>query len=284
MGCATIGHCVSMQFMSRSSILHGPRAKLARAREHLDALSVEVVRWRQESAAKGDVVEIALQPAPKPGRPHAHVGIVRSVPTPPPRFGLIIGDIVHNLRGALDHVAWYLADRYSPNRGEDTSTQFPIVTSRRRFERPPTQQMLRYLSPADIDIKEKLQPYHTADPPEDGALAYLQLLSNRDKHRTINTVVAAPEFLIMTFTPVRDCEVKNFASISAGLEVGAEAIWLDIVPTGPNPQLEVAPHFTATIAISEGGRSGIAQYVLPNLYRAVLTVIRYFERVLRRRS
>jgi hypothetical protein len=62
-------------------------------------------------------------------------------PSPPPRIGAIVGDVVHNLRSALDVAAWRLAIVHdeAAARKERNQVSFPLTgcgeESRRRTER-----------------------------------------------------------------------------------------------------------------------------------------------------
>jgi hypothetical protein len=99
-------------------------------------------------------------------------------------LGLITGDIIHNLRSCLDHLAWQLVDA---NGGKPSShTMFPI------FEDPtaPTdyksriERILKGASPDAIKLVQSLHPYKGGN---DGLYA-LHRLDITDKHRLLITV------------------------------------------------------------------------------------------------
>jgi hypothetical protein len=55
-------------------------------------------------------------------------------PRPPLYLGLILGEIIHDLRSALDHLAWHLAIQHTEpalvaRRGVMNAIQFPISRS-----------------------------------------------------------------------------------------------------------------------------------------------------------
>lgn len=53
---------------------------------------------------------------------------------PPPEIGIIVGDFVHNLRCAFDHVMWALARSIvTPPLVPDYCTQFPIFDKASSF-------------------------------------------------------------------------------------------------------------------------------------------------------
>jgi hypothetical protein len=104
---------------------------------------------------------------------------------PPLRFGVILGDCVHNLRSCLDHVLWQvtLLDGGTPDR----YTQYPIATeSEAQFERM-AKRRIAGLSPRHRAMVRETQPYHRGDEAATHPLAILANLSNTDKHQVVHT-------------------------------------------------------------------------------------------------
>jgi hypothetical protein len=117
---------------------------------------------------------------------------VRTVPTVDPMVAAIVGDIVHNLRSALDHLAWQLVrlDGGQP----DETTAFPIhLSSLNGRGNPRNLTIAPGIRRSDImEAVESMQPYDAlryGHPPETDALGILQRLNNIDKHRLLLTVV-----------------------------------------------------------------------------------------------
>jgi hypothetical protein len=103
---------------------------------------------------------------------------------PPLRFGVILGDCVHNLRCALDHAVWQvtLLDGATPN----SSTMFPIASqSGSQFEKMATAR-IPGLSAAHQQLVKDAQPYHRGTDAGTHPLTVLADLSNTDKHRIVN--------------------------------------------------------------------------------------------------
>lgn len=158
--------------------LAGPIEKFNRSKEQFDALRGEIDAFFNADP-----------------RPHRSVGSFNEgtwewverfqIITPPPlRFGVILGDCVHNLRCVLDHTMWQvtLLDGGTPN-GE---TQFPIaVQCEEQFERM-ARRRIPSLSSRHREIVKKVQPYHWGDQARTHPLAVLADLSNTDKHRIVN--------------------------------------------------------------------------------------------------
>jgi hypothetical protein len=98
--------------------LTGAWAKLDRADEHLATLDSSLSVWRNSNSR------------PISGRPNTDNTEHRfyvSLDVQPPlvRWGILIGDSVHNLRSALDHPAWQLAGDAASR-----TTEFPILSAR----------------------------------------------------------------------------------------------------------------------------------------------------------
>lgn len=139
--------------------------RLERADQHLAELSRRVddyvERWGGESFA---VV-------------HGHTVTATWVPAPEPSFGVVVGDVVHSLRSALDNLVYRVAWLDSGEPQE--RTQFPIADTPEEFARR-RNAWLRGVSDAHIAWLEEYQPYAGA-----GWAAMLRDLSNIDKHRAI---------------------------------------------------------------------------------------------------
>jgi hypothetical protein len=105
---------------------------------------------------------------------------------PPQYLGLLLGEVVHNLRSAMDQFAWALAEDHSGLKVISPvkvarAIQFPITRSHAGFLSHPA---IKYFSPKAVEIIEWMQPYH-ADSPGWHPLAIVQKLSNADKHQVL---------------------------------------------------------------------------------------------------
>jgi hypothetical protein len=154
--------------------------KLARAEEHLQAL--------------GDEIDCFLEP-PDADKPYGSVlqkddetgkrVLCASVHfNPPPRLSLLIGDFLHNVRSALDHLAWKLGGDPPPN---EKASEFPIFWSRNLFRRNPKGRS-GYDKTSGMEARaqaliEDMQPFNGGDDPKLHPLWMLHELSTEDKHR-----------------------------------------------------------------------------------------------------
>jgi len=111
-------------------------------------------------------------------------------------LGLIVGDVVHNLRTALDHLVHQLAVlNGTPPFDVNRSRQFPVSVKEAAYLRKSRGRT--YRDRCLIGVKEEhrkridaVQPYHYGEKASRNSLALLSEVDNADKHRVINTTVA----------------------------------------------------------------------------------------------
>ena len=160
--------------------MHNHELKLRRAAEHLAVLDEQIDDWMYGAH------RYVAEPDPRSGKKNVIVKVLNS---PPVALRLLIGDCLHNLRSALDNLAYELAVEYQrgplPDRYFETS-EFPI------FKRPmkphERRKKIGCIHPRAQVIIRRLQPYqhpitYWLDP-----LWQLHQLNNVDKHRLPNVV------------------------------------------------------------------------------------------------
>jgi hypothetical protein len=128
-----------------------------------------------------------------------HVLRIRSVPDLDPLIediSLLVGDVVHDLRSALDHVAWQLANQFFGGTVvKPTQIYFPICDPKPgRAHKSPS-----FLDPVDWLILHEFQPCKGLNGRADSwdgdyihQLSQLQKMSNQDKHRRLSIVLLTP--------------------------------------------------------------------------------------------
>ena len=149
----------------------GIRAKLARSIEHLLELDDAVHQYLNADPAG---IQRQVQPD---GETSVIAFVVKE--QPPVELAILAGEVVYQMRSALDHLANQLvrAAGNTPTR----STSFPAA-----IERP--QAGINVSGGVDsrpLQIIEGLQPYQRRDQPEKHPLAVLNELWNIDKHRNL---------------------------------------------------------------------------------------------------
>lgn len=220
--------------------LDGPRLKVARAREHLDALDREV-RAFSDSKPYELISEVDPETGDYVYRLHLNWPGAR----PPDHLSLIAGDIVHNLRTSLDYVVWQLAEL---GRGANFTIQFPLIEN-------PDQQKYREMETNLLDpilarhraLIKGLQPYHVhlaieagaAIPSPNQALLLVGRLDNWDKHRLLLPTHSLVAFKPPTFRNLRTAQVHSRAQWF-GMKEGTELFRItDIEAQDPNAKVEV---------------------------------------------
>lgn len=156
--------------------LRGAWAKWERAVEHHTALIEAGREWLDRPAFDVAVnYDAALE---------AHVASFVVLHRPPPHLGAIAGDCLHNLRSALDLLAWQLAHRRWGDGGipEDRfdEVSFPIARPHDTHERFARRKALKHVSADVSKMIIDFQRFGAHEP-----LLMLGVLSNVDKHRLI---------------------------------------------------------------------------------------------------
>jgi len=251
--------------------LDGCWSKIERADSHLDALDTEVKKWLEVHAETGFSRHFYAE-----ARVQAFWW---DIPDPPLDWGVRIGDVVHNLRSALDHLVWQLSS--SPKAGIG-GNQFPIFRDKptQGFDARTKDGML-YGVPDDERAKiEGLQPYVRDPGTEDrNALVILNNLSNVDKHQIVHVVALAqtsgqPPFT--AFGPNGDAGPIDFLWAFPGgkLKAGAVLACFGVSEvTGPNPQVEVQGPIPVQIRLEDGWN---AVRTLSDIALAVNQIVNYF--------
>jgi hypothetical protein len=160
--------------------LHGARLKADFAVTRLDSLNADTGVFLTMRRPR-------IESTPHTDRRGADLRI-RLTANPPDEWALRIGEVVHHLRSALDHVAWQLAA--APNK----QTAFPPVNTANQFHRAAT---ALGFSPDIIARFEAIRSAEVLDPPVN-PLAMLEALWGLDKHR----------LLPLTLLAVREADVE----------------------------------------------------------------------------
>jgi hypothetical protein len=237
--------------------LDGPLAKLGRAKAHFDALNGSI-----EAFQRSDTHDIVITKSDsQTGEKVANLRILKHPKNP--EWGLILGDMVHNLRSALDHLVWQLVilNGEKPRR----QNQFPIIGAKAQYldvqpnrsESARDRMLVGVAEPhrAFIDV---VQPFNGRQDASEGtrtALSLLSSISNTDKHRVVHAGFA----LIEEPTPdLFDAsspqgEVAVDISMNWGeLEDGAEI--MRFRPDPPGAQVNMKATIPMHLAFRHGGR------------------------------
>jgi hypothetical protein len=171
-------------------------------------------------------------------------------------WGLLLGDLVHDYRSSLDHLAWALYKRgRTPDLsdGKERKVVFPIADDRIKFNES-LKSKLPGVRRADIAIIRRYQPYKSGKRNLHlHVFRVLDGLSTADKHRVIQPVQAAPERAAYRLIRQTDCVVTRLSPRArrVTLKPGTELARFYVRKTGPNPEIEVEPRFAVDPAINE---------------------------------
>lgn len=241
----------------------GAIGKIVRAKNQLEGLNE---RFRKFAEAKP--YHCVEQFDARPDEPSSGVYryVVDSVSLPKREWGVLIGELVHNLRSALDHSIYAAAKR--PSR----TNQFPIFTDYCDWK-VKSKSMLRTVPKKIADLVEERQPYHTVAPerPDHHLLTVLNRLSNHDKHRLLHTTVAAVTGIKEPrFEKGRDVSAITGAEVVLGpLKPGADLARVQVIVSGPEPDVKMYGEFAIDVTLADPlGRGRVTEgaAVMPLLF------------------
>ena len=162
--------------------IHDSRVKLARADRHIKELNRNLERFLQSSP-----YSIISQFDPELPGYRLWGKVHRQLRQ---EWTALLGDAIHNLRAALDNIAWDLAGHPI----NDNLIEFPIFDTEYKFEhnRINGTRKMRGMSTAVQDIIIGLQPYKSphGKTPDLEPLWLVQRLDIEDKHHRLNLVGA----------------------------------------------------------------------------------------------
>lgn len=223
--------------------------KIARARELIQELRDAVAEYH-----KSNPYDVRTRIDLQTRRLIYYVAAVKEIP---PRIKLITGDVIQNLRSALDHLTYKLFITAGGSSASSRHIHFPIAQDETTFNSADTQRKMKGIAQPAIDAISALKPYRCGNE----ILWQIQELNNRDKHRLL--ITAGASFGSMDITAHMR---EGFGEIlkSAGailpsifiepaekkfpLEVGDE-LFIDAPDAEPNPSI----NFNFQLLINEPG-------------------------------
>lgn len=192
------GRGLALQYLSVTapSLLDGATYKVARARDQIEQLYAEMKPDQSNYYHRG------LSQFSADRTEHTLDAVISD--TAFVRWGVMTGEIVHNLRSALDLMLCALV-RLSVAESDCAGTEFPI-----RSAAPPAGEHLKELkvvkNPDAVVTIEAHQPY-TASDPMNHPLWLLNKLNNWDKHRVLQ--VGFLEFVVPEAGTLIDYQVTR---------------------------------------------------------------------------
>jgi hypothetical protein len=158
--------------------------KWARSVEHQKLLAWEVREFRNVSSyeyARTDNERDYNDPLL---RVHWQLRVKKPYPE---RWSVLIGDVLTNLRAALDHAFWQAVAQHAGLPEQPHRVTFPIAPTAQKFKGP-TKDLAPLVSSKVWEIVEAVQPFHGGNLAHTAPLEVLRWLSNLDKHRAVHVV------------------------------------------------------------------------------------------------
>jgi hypothetical protein len=163
--------------------LIGARNKLDRAKTHFDEVNAAI------EATLGAEAKASKLP-PHEYQPDRQQLIIRCPKPRPidPSLSLAIGDCVHNLRSALDHLAFQLAVLNGKAKEAETMISFPVFLCDKKYQGFIGKKVEPFIDRGALALIQELQPYYAGNLGKDDILWVLSQLDVIDKHRMIVAV------------------------------------------------------------------------------------------------
>jgi hypothetical protein len=185
----------------------------------------------------------------------------------PLRWGVLVGEIVHNLRSALDHAFFCLAE------GPDVDPrhlQFPIFESERDYQRwrksspqGKRKDPMTHVPTREVSVIEWFQPFKATVRGEDVAsnpLVRLNEMSNVDKHRLTRPLVFgfgngwSGVRVEWSDADVEKVDENALWPIDTPISDGTSLMALRFLPAPPNLKVEVHASIPTAVFLDQRNR------------------------------
>lgn len=216
----------------------GILAKLRRAFDLRDELKEQQVHLRADRGTTRDYE--SRSNASDAACPLLHMEWrLAAAPSPLPlSFAALLGDVIQNLRAALDYAAWAGATQEA-RRKNGHLVSFPVLQTESDFQRWRGKKGDWFESEVVRVIKAS-QPYH-APTHQLHPLKVLQVLSNHDKHRLLNVVEDAHVSHGISIAPMP--ADYTWWTATGPVAVGEPLATLSLPRSTEGQAIDVAPSF-----------------------------------------
>jgi hypothetical protein len=175
--------------MANPKALKDLLVKVKRAYQHILDLNREIAKF---IPPEGSAYKIVPEDDLQTGERTFYLHILEEMPS---EFSALIGDILHNLRSALDHLAWHLVS-ISPVKKKTKRVYFPIFETSGEYH---TGKMgkVQGMTGLAINAIDAIEPYYRIDGVSNRIgngihLWWLHTMNIRDKHTLLIPVWANP--------------------------------------------------------------------------------------------
>jgi hypothetical protein len=235
------------------------RLKVKRARQHIGELMEQIKAFLLRDPF---YLDVAAGPSP-----NSKIWIVRVREEVPIEFCAIIGDVIHNLRAALDLMAVQLVRLNNKN---DDDVYFPFSQSAKTFNDAFKRSKMNRASSKAIALLKSLKPYSDGNYP----LHSLHALDIMDKHQALiptYDVIAVPDYL-------GGKELKRGVriAIKEGVSVAVDVEMAPYIAIGRHYRGAFSLHFVSRLPSGKAAPFS-GEEIIPALLRAVDSIDRIIE-------
>jgi hypothetical protein len=233
--------------------------KLKRALVHLNELNVACNLWLGKNG----------KPTPRivsdPGSPGYILVKATASEVPQEQCSLLIGDVVQNLRNALDHLAYSLAVVHSGafSYEDARDRQFPIIGDRSakgaagmgpQMFKSAAPKLIKKISAQAQAIIEGLPPFKLGGQFKTHALRKVNELANCDKHRFIHVAACMSSGFMINPSASTNCTIGPGLIQALNPIMDGETVIAKIPakPTNPNLQMNVDISPVLLIGFADG--------------------------------
>ena len=163
---------------------------------------------------------------------------------PPPVLSVMIGELAHNLRSCLDHLAWREAVEglgREPTKDEGRGIGFPLARDEGDFK---SAEVLRHVSQDARAVLERSQPYSRPSSDEAASLRAIHWFNRFDKHRALHvTAAAAPgrfeldQLKISIAVGAEIIAAKPHLAVGQRVEGETKVVSVRVAPPGTQPDM-----------------------------------------------
>jgi len=216
------------------------RVKVARAQEHIQDLETRI-----KAFLDGKPYRVGVRPNPQFPNAGLTQHYVASVQPMIAGIPLVAGEVLQQLRSALDHLVWFLVDvgcaqqSIVLNKTERKQIGFPIIDTDNPTEYEGSRKRkVKGMTQAAIDAIDATKPYKGGN----DCLWRLDQLNNIDKHRFLVAAgaqmehIVAPRFLKRAI--FGDIVEKKGVRVPPNIDLGRSSFSFNIVP---DPEFRKCP-------------------------------------------
>jgi hypothetical protein len=258
--------------------LDGVRSKITRAQHHFADIHVRI---EATLGTKNDGETIPGAYEIDADRQQLVMKLPKVKPLDP-LLPLVVGDCVHNLRSALDHLVFQLAMLNGAGSVAATKTSFPVCLTRKEFKNSVKGNVRPFISRVALTEIEKCQPYKTTNLPDTDIIWQLSQLDIIDKHRVL--IVVLQQFRPIGFELTVPTGDKFSHAVTESdwkpSKDGAEIVRFDLSHAITRPgKVNVKVQTAATVQFSNTGLvcdGRIVEHVLQQCGTAVESIVNTF--------